>query len=393
MGATHSSLIAQRLLAHNELLRARGRWAPRGSGHSYKAPAPDDPLAARFGRFIDAALGITELGAALRARRRQHSAHAAPPRNPPHSPGTRPAASPSRPPPTPSPTRDDTTTRRDPSIPMETLGLGRSPACCAGDGPPRGWTAPFSVQLERLAEAEAAVDEHFSYPHETPAFVLHARPRIVRLLYSMGATPRTATVRAVHATLLRTMHPQRIDPTDDAVCRAMQVPTANFRRWKQALSQLRRQADDPPPPSPEHHADDGGAPSCHGDAAAGNSSSHDELAALDASGTLLLFAAGPQAGPSAPPSPPDSSSGDERPTAASPPHDPPHRRRPHACKFSLCGGGSPLDYVAVFRCLRLEEETFACIACGACFRSVGLELAYQKASPRAGFPPARGTPP
>jgi len=121
---------------------------------------------------------------------------------------------------------------------LEARGLGRSPACDAFDGPAR----PLAEQLELLSAAQTAVEMHFSFPGESTAFIHHAAPVILRLVAAMGYAPTNATVKAVHAALLRVVNPERVGDTDQAVYQAMGVPARTFGRWKKRLDELRAAA-------------------------------------------------------------------------------------------------------------------------------------------------------
>ena len=101
----------------------------------------------------------------------------------------------------------------------------------------------------------------------------------------MGYAQTNATVKAVHAVLLRATSPERVGAADKPVYQAMGVPASTFTRWKKRLDDLR--ADAAPAEEP---GDD----------------------ALAAAGMLVRFASAADDAPSAPPSPP-LSSGDSSP--------------------------------------------------------------------------------
>ena len=288
---------------------------------------------------------------------------------------------------------------------LEALGLGRSSACCAYDGP----TAPLAEQLELLAAAQAAVETHFSYPGETTEFVRQAAPILIRLIAAMGYAPRGPSVKAVHAVLLRLVHAERTGGTDLAVYRAMGVPPQSFARWKNLLGKLRDSA-----PAPGAHA--GLEEAAHSTASAPEAGAPEagEPAddALRAAGVLIQFAEAPHDAPSAPPSPPHSSSGGspgdsyraspasgDEGNAGTPQRSPPSPAA--GCLMHLCGGAPlfarPDDVhealarqTLVFRCRRTAADAFACLSCGARFQSLALERYYQGEAPppralRAGF--------
>ena len=102
--------------------------------------------------------------------------------------------------------------------------LGRSPACCAFDGPER----PLAERLELLSAAQAAVELYFSFPGESNDFINHAAPAILRLIDAMGHAQTNATVKAVHAVLLRATCPERVGDADKPVYQAMGVPASTF---------------------------------------------------------------------------------------------------------------------------------------------------------------------
>ena len=53
---------------------------------------------------------------------------------------------------------------------------------------------------------------HFSFPGETSEFLHQAAPIIIRLIAAMGYAPRSPSVKAVHANLLRVVHADRVKP-------------------------------------------------------------------------------------------------------------------------------------------------------------------------------------
>ena len=142
-----------------------------------------------------------------------------------------------------------------PAITLEALGLGRSPACCAFDGP----SAPLPIRLELLAAAQAAVELHYSFPHPTPEFEAEARPILVKLIEAFDCRPDLSTILAVHAVLNRLVHADRLETeaaADDAssdgpllygldarVARAMGASSHAYKRWRARLNKLRNQAE------------------------------------------------------------------------------------------------------------------------------------------------------
>ena len=261
---------------------------------------------------------------------------------------------------------------------------------------------------------------YFSFPGESDDFINHAAPTILRLIAAMGYAQTNATVKAVHAVLLRATSPERVGYADKPVYQAMGVPASTFTRWKKRLDDLR--ADAAPAEEP---GDD----------------------ALAAAGMLVRFASAADDAPSAPPSPPLSSGdsspdgsggasplgdgedgaplGDRRrpthiiwmidgklvtaPTAAQcatmvpgrdyaivpPPrakHDP-LRARWSACHAQLCGGAppfaagpAPTAVIDEFWCHRTAADAFVCLACGTRFQSIELERRYQREAQRAASP-------
>ena len=254
---------------------------------------------------------------------------------------------------------------------------------------------------------------HFSFPGESNNFINHAAPTILRLIDAMGHAQTNATVKAVHAVLLRATSPERVGDADKPVYQAMGVPASTFTRWKKRLDDLR--ADAAPAEEP---GDDALAAAC----------------------VLVRFASAAGDAPSAPPSPPlssgdsspDGSGGasplgdgedvaplDDRrrpahimwmvdgklvtaPTAAQcasmvpdrdyaivlPPrakHDP-LRARWSACHARLCGGAppfaaspAPAAVLDEFWCHRTAADAFICLACGTRFQSIELERRYHNA--------------
>ena len=86
------------------------------------------------------------------------------------------------------------------------------------------------------------MEAHFSFPGESTDFTRHAAPVISRLISAMGHAPRSSSVKAVHAALLRVVHPERVGDSDRAVYEAMGVSGTCFTRWKRLLGELRAAA-------------------------------------------------------------------------------------------------------------------------------------------------------
>ena len=307
-----------------------------------------------------------------------------------------------------------------PAITLEALGLGRSPACCAFDGP----SAPLPIRLELLAAAQAAVELHYSFPHPTPEFEAEARPILVKLIEAFDCRPDLSTILAVHAVLNRLVHADRLEAEasdvdaspgasflhglDERVARAMGASSHAYKKWRARLNKLRNQAPrhephlvtpapDPAPPPTAPLAD---APS--------------DSDVLGAVGALIEFANANSGAPSSPPSPPLSSDGDGAAPSSesdgSTPESAHDADRGVGCLLRLCGGSPFGKTTLVFRCRRtvLPQHTawqsawqptaadFTCLSCHTRFQSSELERLHQLehgAPPsRTDFPPAPAPP-
>ena len=79
---------------------------------------------------------------------------------------------------------------------------------------------------------------YFSFPGESNDFINHAAPAILRLIDAMGHAQTNATVKAVHAVLLRATCPERVGDADKPVYqRGPRRPSAcGARRGAAALA-------------------------------------------------------------------------------------------------------------------------------------------------------------
>ena len=122
------------------------------------------------------------------------------------------------------------TAASQPRLTLEAHALGRSPTCCAFDGPSKATPEALALAIAELITHTADDAMPASRADETDVYVRTIHPAIVGLIAMLGGDHRGTSVVVVRAVLLRLAHSVAL-PTDASACKLMGIDRSAFGRW------------------------------------------------------------------------------------------------------------------------------------------------------------------